>query len=165
MPGPDSARSSALGQNGRIKSRSTKDSRINARLFAWVLPSLGHLPRVVRGGERSANPQSAGVARAAVRASAPSASTTLIVALDRVEHGAAAARSFRVAGSTKGKAGLKRYYAALRRLRNAYNSLDPAIRPWFSLAETVYVAGKATSSTARSQGPSRSRPAVTASAA
>ena len=65
-------------------------------------------------------------------------------ALDRVEHGAAAARSFRVAGSTKGKAGLKRYYAALRRLRNAYNSLDPAIRPWFSLAETVHVAGNAT---------------------
>ena len=65
-------------------------------------------------------------------------------ALDRVEHRAAAARSFRVAGSTKGKAGLKRYYAALRRLRNAYNSLDPAIRPWFSLAETVSVAGNAT---------------------
>ena len=66
------------------------------------------------------------------------------LALDRVEHGAAAARSFRVAGSTKGKAGLKRYYAALRRLRNAYNSLDPAIRPWFSLLETVHVAGNAT---------------------
>ena len=66
------------------------------------------------------------------------------LALDRVEHGAAAARSFRVAGSTKGKAGLKRYCAALRRLRNAYNSLDPAIRPWFSLAGTVSVAGIAT---------------------
>jgi hypothetical protein len=66
------------------------------------------------------------------------------LALDRVEQGAAAARSFRVAGSKKGKAGLKRYCAALRRLRNAYHSLDPSIRPWFSLAETAHVAGKAT---------------------
>jgi hypothetical protein len=66
------------------------------------------------------------------------------LALDRVEWGAAAARSFRVAGSKKGKAGLRRYCAALRRLRIAYHSLDPAIRPWFSLAETAYVAGKPT---------------------
>jgi hypothetical protein len=29
-------------------------------------------------------------------------------------------------------------------LRIAYHSLDPAIRPWFSLAETAYVAGKPT---------------------
>jgi hypothetical protein len=66
------------------------------------------------------------------------------LALDRVEQGAAAARSFRVAGSKKGKAGLRRYCAALRRLRIAYRSLDPAIRPWFSLVETAYVAGMAT---------------------
>jgi hypothetical protein len=66
------------------------------------------------------------------------------VALDRVKHAAAAARSFRVAGSKKGKAGLRRYYAALRRLRAAYYSLDPAIKPWFSLAETAYVAGEPT---------------------
>jgi hypothetical protein len=66
------------------------------------------------------------------------------VALDRVEHGATAARSFRVAGSKKGKAGVRRYCAALRRLRNAYHALDPAIRPWFSLTETAYVAGKPT---------------------
>jgi hypothetical protein len=66
------------------------------------------------------------------------------LALDRVKLGAAAARSFRVAGSKEGKAGLRRYHAALRRLRNAYFSLDPAIRPWFSLAETAYVAGKST---------------------
>ena len=66
------------------------------------------------------------------------------LALDRVEQGAAAARSFRVAGSKEGKAGLGRYHAALRRLRNAYYSLDPAIRPWFSLVETAYVAGKPT---------------------
>ena len=66
------------------------------------------------------------------------------LALDRVERRAAAARSFRVASSKEGKASLRRYCAALRRLRNAYNSLDPAIRPWFSLAETAYVAGKAT---------------------
>ena len=64
--------------------------------------------------------------------------------LDMVEQRAAAARSFRMAGSKKGKAGLKRYHAALRRLRDAYRALDPAIKPWFSLAETAYVAGKAT---------------------
>jgi hypothetical protein len=68
----------------------------------------------------------------------------IALALDRVEHRAAAARSFRMAGSKKGKAGLRRYLAALRRLRTAYSSLDPAIRPWFSLAETAYVAGKPT---------------------
>ena len=66
------------------------------------------------------------------------------LALKRVERGAAAARSFRVASSKKGKAGLMRYCAALRRLRNSYNALDPAIRPWFSLAEIAYVAGNPT---------------------
>ena len=66
------------------------------------------------------------------------------LALDRMERGTAAARSFRVAGSKKGKAGLKRYCAALRRLRHAHYALDPALRPWFSLAETAYVAGKPT---------------------
>ncbi len=66
------------------------------------------------------------------------------VALDRVEYGAATARSFRVAGSKKGKAGVRRYYAALRRLRDAYRSLNPAIRPWFSLSETAYVVGSTT---------------------
>ena len=64
--------------------------------------------------------------------------------LNKVERGAAAARSFRVAGSKKGKAGLRRYCAALRRLRLAYHVLDPALRPWFSLAETAYVARKPT---------------------
>ena len=66
------------------------------------------------------------------------------LALNVVERRAAAARSFRVAGSKKGKAGLKRYCAALRRLRIAYRMLDPAIRPWFSLAETAYIAGNPT---------------------
>jgi hypothetical protein len=66
------------------------------------------------------------------------------IALNRVEQGAAAAQSFRVAGSKKGKAEVMRYCAALRRLRNAYHALDPAIRPWFSLSETAYVAGKPT---------------------
>jgi hypothetical protein len=66
------------------------------------------------------------------------------VALDWVERGAATARSFRVAGSRKGKEDVRRYCAALRRLRNAYRALDPAIKQWFSLAETAYVAGKAT---------------------
>jgi hypothetical protein len=49
-----------------------------------------------------------------------------------------------MAGSKKGKAGIRRYCAALRRLRSAYRALDPAVRPWFSLAETAYVAGKPT---------------------
>ncbi len=66
------------------------------------------------------------------------------VALDRVEHRTATARSFRVARSKKGKEGVRRYYTSLRRLRDAYRSLDPAIRPWFSLAETAYIAGKPT---------------------
>jgi len=66
------------------------------------------------------------------------------VALNRVEHDAAVARAFRVAESKKGKAGVRRYYAALRWTRSAYCALDPAIRPWFSLAETAYVAGKPT---------------------
>jgi hypothetical protein len=68
----------------------------------------------------------------------------IIVALDRVEHGAAAARSFRVAGSKKGRVGLRSYLAALGRLRAAYRALDPAIRPWFSLAETAYIVGMPT---------------------
>lgn len=68
----------------------------------------------------------------------------IIVALDGVKQGAAAARSFRVAGSKKGRAGLRRYSNALRRLLAAYYSLDPAIKPWFSLAETAYVVGSAT---------------------
>jgi hypothetical protein len=66
------------------------------------------------------------------------------VALERVGRGTAAARSFRVAGSKKGKAEVSRYSAALRRLRTAYYSLNPAIRPWFSLAETAYIGGKPT---------------------
>jgi hypothetical protein len=66
------------------------------------------------------------------------------LALDIVEQRARAARSFRVVNSKKGRAGLKRYHAALRRLRNAYQSLDPAIRPWFSLVETAYISGKPT---------------------
>jgi hypothetical protein len=66
------------------------------------------------------------------------------VALDRIEHGTVAARSFRVARSRKGKESVRVYCASLRRLRNAYRSLDPAIRPWFSLAETGHVVGKPT---------------------
>ena len=77
------------------------------------------------------------------------------VSLDRVERGAAAARSCRVTGSKKGKVDSRRYCAALRRLRNAHYALDPAIRSWFSLAETVCVAGSTPSSIARSQSPKR----------
>ncbi len=66
------------------------------------------------------------------------------VALTGLEHHTSTARSFRVAVSKKGKAAVKRYRAALVRLRVAYYVLDPAIRPWFSLAETAYIAGKPT---------------------
>ena len=61
-----------------------------------------------------------------------------------MEQRSAAERSFRVAVSKDGKAELTRYYAALRRLRDTYRKLDPAIKRWFSLEETVYVAGKTT---------------------
>jgi hypothetical protein len=109
----------------------------------WVLPGLGRLPRwcVVTRDQQI---------RKALELLAPPPSQRaecqhdIRLALDRVEWRAAAARSFRVAGSKKGKAGLRRYRAALRRLHVAYHSLDPAIRPWFSLAETAYVAGKPT---------------------
>jgi hypothetical protein len=65
-------------------------------------------------------------------------------ALSRVDREVKAARAFQVATSKKGKAQVRRYYAALRRTRSAYNALDEAIRPWFSLTETAYVAGKPT---------------------
>ncbi len=64
------------------------------------------------------------------------------MALNWVERHVAAVLSFRVAGSKKGKAGLRRYRDALRRLNIAYRTLDPAISPWFSLAETAYVPGQ-----------------------
>jgi hypothetical protein len=57
------------------------------------------------------------------------------VALDRVEFGAAAARSFRVAGSKEGRGKLQSYLAALRRVKIAYGALDPVIHPWFSLPQ------------------------------
>ena len=57
----------------------------------------------------------------------------ICLALDRVEHLTAFARSSR-AGRSKTKGGLLRYHAALRRLLITFDSLDPAIRPWFSLA-------------------------------
>jgi hypothetical protein len=123
--------------------RSAQDSRIDAPLFAWVVPGLGGLPRwcAVTRDQQVRNALELLAPRPQER---PECQHDVGLALDRVERGAAAARSFRVAGSKKGKAGLKRYCAALRRLRNAYYSLDPAIRPWFSLVETAYVAGKAT---------------------
>ncbi len=57
----------------------------------------------------------------------------ICLALDMVEHSTAVARSFR-AGRSKKKSGLLSYHAALRRLRIAFNSLDPALKPWFNLA-------------------------------
>lgn len=64
--------------------------------------------------------------------------------LDWIERLTDTARSFRMTSSKEGKASLKRYCAALRRLRYAYSALDPAIKPWFSLAEVAYVAGTPT---------------------
>jgi hypothetical protein len=63
-------------------------------------------------------------------------------ALERVEGKAVTA--FRILGSRLGRAGLRRYANALRRARAAFQSLDPAIRPWFSLWEIGHVAGKPT---------------------
>jgi hypothetical protein len=57
----------------------------------------------------------------------------ICLALDMVEHSTAVARSFR-AGRSKKKSGLLRYHDALRRLLIAFNSLDPALKPWFNLA-------------------------------
>ena len=64
------------------------------------------------------------------------------LALARVENVTALARSSRASGS-KTKGGLLRYHAALRRLLSAFDSLDPAIRPWFSLADPAYTTRKA----------------------
>ena len=55
------------------------------------------------------------------------------LALDRVENFTASARSSRASRSKK-KGGLPRYHAALRRLLNAFDFLDPALKPWFNLA-------------------------------
>jgi hypothetical protein len=62
-------------------------------------------------------------------------------ALDRIENSAAFAQSCRVS-SSKNKGGLKSYHAALRRLRSAFRALDPAIRPFCSLADPAYISGK-----------------------
>lgn len=66
------------------------------------------------------------------------------IALQRVDREAKIKEAFRVASSKKGKAAVRRYYAALRRTRNAYNALDTHIKPWFSLAEIAYIPGKPT---------------------
>jgi len=62
-------------------------------------------------------------------------------ALDRIENTAGFARSCRVANS-KNKGGLTSYYAALRRLRSACCALDPAIKPFFSFADSAYPTGE-----------------------
>jgi hypothetical protein len=61
--------------------------------------------------------------------------------LDRLKFGAEAARAFRMATSKKGRAALKSYSAALRKLKTSCNTLDPAVRPWLSVA--MAVSGKA----------------------
>jgi hypothetical protein len=65
----------------------------------------------------------------------------IVRALDRIETTAGFARSCRVA-SSKNKGGITSYYAALRRLRSAFRALDPAIRPFFSLADPAYATGE-----------------------
>jgi hypothetical protein len=62
-------------------------------------------------------------------------------ALDRIENATAFARSCRAANS-KNKGGLTSYHAALRRLRSAFSALDPAIRPFFSFADSAYATGE-----------------------
>ena len=56
------------------------------------------------------------------------------LALERIEAGRDTAQCFQLAQSTKDKGGVTRYYAGLRRLRAASNSLHPAIKPWLSFA-------------------------------
>jgi hypothetical protein len=58
-------------------------------------------------------------------------------ALDRLKFGAETARAFRMATSKKGRAALKSYSAALRRLRSSCEALDSAIKPWLSLAMAI----------------------------
>jgi hypothetical protein len=56
----------------------------------------------------------------------------ICLALNRVENVTILARSSR-AGRSKKKGGLEVYRAALRRLLIAFDSLDPALTPWFNL--------------------------------
>ena len=51
---------------------------------------------------------------------------------------------FGISRSKLGMAGLRRYANALRWARAAFQGLDPAIRPWFSLWEIAHVPGKPT---------------------
>jgi hypothetical protein len=64
------------------------------------------------------------------------------LALGRVENLTLLARSSR-ASRSKTKGGLLRYHAALRRLLRDFDSLDPAIKPWFSIAHPGYTTRKA----------------------
>jgi hypothetical protein len=68
-------------------------------------------------------------------------------AVDSVVSRTEAAVAHKVFLSKKGMIQLRRYRDALRasrQLQASYGALDPAIRPWFSLAETVHVAGTET---------------------
>jgi hypothetical protein len=56
----------------------------------------------------------------------------ICLALNRVENVTILARSTR-AGRSKKKGGVVVYRAALRRLLIAFDSLDPALKPWFNL--------------------------------
>jgi hypothetical protein len=61
--------------------------------------------------------------------------------LDRLKFSAEAALAFRMVTSKKGRAALKSYSAALRKLMTSCNALDSAVRPWLSIA--MAVSGKA----------------------
>jgi hypothetical protein len=65
-------------------------------------------------------------------------------ALKKIDWQAKAAHAFRIATSKTGKAQVNRYAKALKRTRNAYNAIDQAIRPWFSIVEAAYIVGEPT---------------------
>jgi hypothetical protein len=65
-------------------------------------------------------------------------------AVDRVRHKSLAEAAHKAFGSKEGKAQLTRYRNALHELQAAYSGLGPAIKPWFSLAETAHVVGTET---------------------
>ena len=64
--------------------------------------------------------------------------------LDYLDWWCKAAAGFKAPGTKPGKAALRTYVNALHQLQKAYDALPPELRPWFSLAETAYIAGTPT---------------------
>ena len=78
----------------------------------------------------------------------------------RIERETAFMRAHRALGS-KGKGGVERYLAALRRVQNTHRELDPSIRPWFSLPEGIdREIARANALTNQSPSPIRNRTLV-----